>query len=109
MLNEPKRYVDLMTYKIIHYLAMASRLYLTYLKIKWIVNDAGTIYLQEIMECKVSEIPRRIIRYKMPKKDENIDFYSKKGHFLEMYKDLKKRRALNTLIIKKDIDNKTYE
>lgn len=49
MLNEPKSYVDLMTYKIVHYLAMASRLYISHLKIKWIINDVGTIYLQEVM------------------------------------------------------------
>lgn len=28
---------------------------------------------------------------------------------MDVYKDMKKRRALNTLIIKKDIDSKTYE
>jgi len=76
MLNEPKRYVDMMTYKIVHYLAMASRIYVTHLKIKWIINDVGTIYLQEVMECSISEIPRRIIRFKLPKKDESVDFYS---------------------------------
>jgi hypothetical protein len=26
-----------------------------------------------------------------------------------MYKDLKKRRVLNTLIIKRDVDGRTYE
>jgi len=39
-----------MTYKIIHYLAMASRIYVSHIKLKWIVTDIGTIYLQEIME-----------------------------------------------------------
>ena len=38
MIDNPKEYVDLMTYKIVHYLAMASRIYLTRLKIKWIIN-----------------------------------------------------------------------
>lgn len=99
-----------MTYKIVHYLAMASRIYVNHIKIKWIINDIGTIYLQEIMECKISEVPRRIIKYKLPKAHENDDFYSEKSnHFLDMYKDLKKRRVLNTLIIKKDVDSRTYE
>lgn len=45
----------------------------------------------------------------MPRKEEEVDFYSGGGNFIEIYRDMKKRRALNTLIIKKDIDNKTYE
>jgi len=39
-----------MTYKIVHFLAMASRIYVEHIKIKWIANDLGNIYLQEIME-----------------------------------------------------------
>lgn len=54
MINEPKEYIQFITYKIIHYLAMASRIYLTRLKLKWIVNDLGAIYIQEIMECVTS-------------------------------------------------------
>ena len=108
MVNQPKEYIQLMTYKIIHYLAMASRIYLTRLKLKWIVNDLGAIYIQEIMECLTSELPKRMIRYRLPRKDDSADFYSGNGNFIEIYRDMKKRRALNTLIIKKDIDNKTY-
>lgn len=50
MQNNPKEYADLMTYKIVHYLAMASRIYVTHIKLKWILNDIGNVYLQEIME-----------------------------------------------------------
>ena len=50
MLNSPNQYVNYMTYKIVNYLAMACRLYVTHLKIKWILNDIGRIYLQELME-----------------------------------------------------------
>ncbi len=50
MLTKHKEYADLMTYKIVHYLAMASRIYITHIKLKWILNDIGNIYLQEIME-----------------------------------------------------------
>lgn len=55
---------------------MASRMYVTHIKLKWIVNDLGTVYLQEVMECMTTEIPRRIIKYKLPRKDESLDFYS---------------------------------
>mgnify|MGYP000628026612 CR=1 FL=1 len=43
-----------MTYKIVHFLAMVSRIYVTRLKLKWIQNDIGSIYLQEMMECVLS-------------------------------------------------------
>ena len=46
MLGQPKKYVEMMTYKIVHYLAMASRIYINQIKIKWIINDIGTIYMQ---------------------------------------------------------------
>jgi hypothetical protein len=46
MLNNPNLYVNYMTYKIANYLAMVCRIYVTHLKIKWILNDIGNIYLQ---------------------------------------------------------------
>ena len=46
MLQTPQEYVDLMTYKLVHYLNMTSRIYIDHIKIKWIVNDLGNIYLQ---------------------------------------------------------------
>jgi len=46
MLNQPQEYVDLMTHKIVHYLNMTSRMYIDRIKIKWIMNDLGSIYLQ---------------------------------------------------------------
>lgn len=98
-----------MTYKIVHYLAMASRIYVNRLKIKWIINDIGAAYIQEIMECATTEIPKRHIKYRVPRQDETLNFYNESGHFMDVYNDLKRRRALNTLIIKKDIDKKTYE
>lgn len=50
MLHQPQDYVDLMTHKIVHYLNMTSRIYIDHIKIKWIINDLGYIYLQEIMD-----------------------------------------------------------
>lgn len=46
MLHNPKEYVNLMTYKIVHYLNMTSSIYIDHIKIKWIMNDLGNIYLQ---------------------------------------------------------------
>ena len=65
-----------MTYKIVHYLAMASRIYVLHIKIKWILNDIGNIYLQEIMEFETTDHPHRFIKYKLPQTDEALDFYT---------------------------------
>ena len=109
MVQSPNKYVEVMGNKLVHYLAMAARTYVSKLKLKWIINDIGTIYLQEVMECVVTETPKRAIKSRIPKKEESIDFYGSTGNFVEIYRDMKRRRALNTLIIKRDIDNKTYE
>lgn len=45
----PSLYALYMTYQIVHYLAMASKIYIRHLKIKWIINDIDNIYLQEII------------------------------------------------------------
>lgn len=50
MLTDQTKYVNFMTYKIANYLAMVSNIYISHLKIKWILNDIGSIYLQEVME-----------------------------------------------------------
>jgi hypothetical protein len=108
MLSDHRAYVDFMTYKIVHYLAMVSRIYLMHIKIKWILNDIGTIYLQEIMEMETSELPHRIVKYRQSVKDDSLDFYNS-NNFIDIYKDMKRRKAINTLIIKKDLDSKTYD
>jgi hypothetical protein len=38
-----------MTYKIVHFLSMVSNINIRHIKIKWIINDIDTIYLQEII------------------------------------------------------------
>jgi hypothetical protein len=35
-----------MTNKIVLFLAMAARIYVSRLKLKWIANDVGAVYLQ---------------------------------------------------------------
>lgn len=87
---------------------MASRIYITHIKLKWILNDIGNVYLQEIMEIQFTDQPPRIIKFRLPLKDDSIDFYNT-NNFVDLYKDMKKRKAINTLIIKKDIDSKTYD
>lgn len=57
-----------MTYKIVHYLNMTSRIFIDHIKIKWIMNDIGNIYLQEVMEFAASDIPKRLIKYRLPPK-----------------------------------------
>ena len=61
------------------------------------------------MELITTEHPHRIFKYRLPMKDDTLDFYSEANNFVDIYKDMKKRKAINTLIIKKDIDNKTYK
>lgn len=70
MLNRPKEYVELMTYKMVHYLAMTSNIYVDHFKLKWIINDIGNIYLQEILELVTSEVPKRLIKFRLPPKEE---------------------------------------
>ena len=69
MILSPREYVKLMTYKIIHYLNMTSRVYIEHIKIKWITNDIGNIYLQEIMEFSSGDVPWKLIIYRLPPKD----------------------------------------
>jgi hypothetical protein len=60
------------------------------------------------MEMEASDVPFRIIKFRLSLKDDSLDFYDS-NNFVDIYKDMKKRKAINTLIIKKDIDTKTYE
>jgi hypothetical protein len=60
------------------------------------------------MEMEASDVPFRIIKFRLSLKDDSLDFYDS-NNFVDIYKNMKKRKAINTLIIKKDIDTKTYE
>jgi hypothetical protein len=82
MRTEPQKYIKMLTYKIVHFLAMASRIYLKLIKLKWIINDIGNIYLQDIIEIKISELPFQMIRFKLPPKEENMNFYKDGEHFI---------------------------
>lgn len=39
-----------MTYKIINYLSMVSRIYVRQIKINWIVNEINNVYIQDIFD-----------------------------------------------------------
>ena len=38
-----------MTYKIVHYLAMVSRIYVKQIKLNWVLNDMNAMYLQNVL------------------------------------------------------------
>ncbi len=50
MKANPSLYAKLMSYQIVHFLSMASNIYINHIKIKWIINDIDNLYLQEIIE-----------------------------------------------------------
>ena len=48
MKESPGLYAFYSAYRIIHYLAMVSRVYVKHIKINWVLNDVGVIYLQDV-------------------------------------------------------------
>ncbi len=71
---------------------MASGIYVKRLKLKWVINDIGNIYLLDIIEIKISELPFRILRFRLPPKEENMNFYKDGEHFIQVYHSLRNRR-----------------
>ena len=61
-------YCQLMTYKIVHYLAMVSRIFVKHIKINWLLNDIGFVYFQSLIEYETSEVSLRPLRYQLPPK-----------------------------------------
>lgn len=43
-------YIDYTTYRIVHYLAMVSRIYVKHIKINWVLNDINMVYFQNVFE-----------------------------------------------------------
>jgi len=97
MVSSPNRYVVLTTYKIVHFLSMTSRLYITHIKIKWIVNDINHVYLQEVMELETSELAKGLVKFRLPPKEENLEFYKNSDRFIQIYKEMKRRREIGLL------------
>ena len=44
-----EEYTKFMTYKVINYLAMSSRIFVHRIKLKWSVNDIGFHYITEVL------------------------------------------------------------
>jgi hypothetical protein len=72
-----------------------------------VVNDLGSVYLQELMECVTSELPSRPLRFRLPRPDDALDFYSPAGSFIDIYREMKQRRVLSTLTVQKEIHSHT--
>jgi hypothetical protein len=58
-----------MTYKIVHYLAMVARIYIKHIKINWVLNDLGMVYIQNIFEYESADLPLLAIKYRLPPKE----------------------------------------
>lgn len=48
MRSDVETYIQYMTYKIVHYLAMVSRIYVKHIKINWVLNDMEMVYIQNV-------------------------------------------------------------
>ena len=57
----------------------------------------------------MSEVPRRLIRYRLPPKDEAIDLVTNTNNFGDFYLEMKKKRNVNTIRIKQVIVRKPIE
>lgn len=57
----------------------------------------------------MSEVPRRLIKFRLPPKDEILDSISNTNNFAQLYLEMKKRKHANTIRIKKMIDEKPIE
>ena len=66
MLISPHDYIKLITYQIVHYLAMVSNIYIKRIKIKWVANDIGQHYIQQILDYQTKETADRLIKFRLP-------------------------------------------
>ena len=76
----------------IHFLSMAANVYVRHIKIKWIINDIDTVYLQEIIEFDVDDISKRSIRYKLPPHSELHNFYQDANFFVEVHREMARKK-----------------
>ena len=56
MKNQPDDYVIYSTYRIVHYLAMVSRIYVKKININWILNDMGVLYIQNVFDVEITDV-----------------------------------------------------
>lgn len=68
MKNNIQEYIDYSTYRIVHYLAMVSRIYVKHIKINWVLNDLNMVYFQNVFEFDTTELCLRTLKYRVPPK-----------------------------------------
>lgn len=90
MLASPELYAYYTSYRIVHYLAMVSRFYIKHLKMNWLLNDNGFVYLQDIFECETTEVSLRILKFRLPPREQNLEFYKDSTAFTAIYKQLQR-------------------
>ena len=73
------------------------------------MNDLGNIYLQEIMHLDYAEVPKRLIKYRLPPKDEILESITDTNDFGDLYLEMKKRKHVNTMRIKQMVKDKPIE
>ena len=101
MKDAPTQYAKLVTYQIVHFLAMAANIYIRHLKIKWIINDIDNIYIQEIIQFDTDELSKRPIRYKLPPASQIHNFYHDSNFFVEVHREMTKKKKENLIKLKK--------
>ena len=103
MINDPQAYSYYSTYRILHYLSMVSRIYVKHIKINWILNDTGYLYLHDIFELETTDISLLTLKYRMPPKVENLELYRDAKNFSIIYKQLQYSRNLKRIKAREDI------
>ena len=71
---------------------MVSRIFIKHIKINWVLNDLGFVYLHNIIEYETSQISCRTLRYHLPPKEDSMVFYKDSKEFLTLYKQMKMLR-----------------
>ena len=88
MERDVQSYVKSMTYKIVHYLGMASRIYIKHIKINWLLNDINAVYIQSILEMETFEVAISPLKYCLPPKEKASRFYRDSDSFMDLYMKL---------------------
>lgn len=63
-----------------------------HIKINWVLNDLEMVYIQNIFEFETTDICLRVLRYRLPPKEENIVFYKDSENFIALYKQIQMLR-----------------
>lgn len=102
-------YVRFMTYKLVHYLGMAARQYVRRIKLNWVLNDVGQIYLNKVLSYETTQIPIIPLKFSLPSNEREACFYKDADKYLQLYEKLRcsqdqKRRRIRAEILKSKED-----